>query len=466
MSGPSVAIVGGGLSGLAAAAALADGGCRVELFEARRYLGGRAASFLDRQTGHWLDHCQHVALGCCSAFADLCRRLRLEELFARQRTLHFFGPQGQHCTVRALGWLPAPLHLARGLFGLTFLSLGDRLAIGRAMLALARMGEEAAQSGGTFGRWLGEAGQSAAAVERFWSVIVVSALSESVERASLSAARKVFVDGFLASRSAYELVIPRVPLSEIYAAARQRLSERGVAIRLATPVAEVSRAEGGSYLLPVQAGPARPFDRVVLAVAWQQLADVLAPSLAAALPWVAALERIEPGAIASVHLWFDRPITELRQAVLVGRLSQWVFARSSPGGDEDAYYYQVVISAAHALVDASHPALVERVCRELAEVWPAARPARLLRSRVVAQPAAVFAPLPDSDRLRPAQTTPLPGLYVAGDWTATGWPSTMESAVRSGYLAAAAILADVPGAAAVALPAAPRGWFFRLLGGR
>jgi len=181
---PRIAIVGGGLAGLAAAVALVERGCRVELFEARRKLGGRAGSFAERTSGESIDHCQHVAMGCCTNFLDFCSRAGLSELFKRYDTLHFFGPDGQRSDFRPAGWLPVPLHLAGALLNLSFLSLGDKLSLARTMLRLMNTPATDRANGPTVLTWLKQQGQSAAAIERFWQVVLVSALGESLDRAA------------------------------------------------------------------------------------------------------------------------------------------------------------------------------------------------------------------------------------------------------------------------------------------
>jgi uncharacterized protein with NAD-binding domain and iron-sulfur cluster len=193
--------------------------------------------------------------------------------------------------------------------------------------------------------------------------------------------------------------------------------------------------------------------------------------LQARLPQVAAASTIEPAPITGVHLWFDRPITSLRHAVLVGRLSQWLFnrgwsndvARQEAAAGEPGHYYQVVISASRSLAGRTSESVAQEVCQELAAIWPAAREARLLHSRVVTEPHAVFSTRPDFELLRPAQRTSVPGLLLAGDWTVTGWPATMEGAVRSGRLAAEGVLAQLGRPRPLLSRDLPRAWLSRLL---
>ncbi len=507
-AGRSVAVVGGGLAGLAAAAALADRGLRVELFEMRRRLGGRAGSFQDPAGGDWIDHCQHVAMGCCTNLADFCRRTGIADCFQRHARLHFLGPDGRRADFAAWPWLPAPLHLLPGLMRLTYLSPSERMGIAKTLGKMAALsqgpGRQAARgaqaTGGspgkvsctasgdgdapacfgtdsgnptretTVGGWLRDQGQSERAVERFWAPVILSALSESPQRASLSAARKVFVDGFLAARQACEIEIPCLPLSEIY---DRRLGAwlhaRGVKIHLETRVKRVEGEAPWAAALAFADGSQRGFDFFVVAVPWRQAPKLFAPPLTRAIPALAAAARIEPAAISALHLWFDRPITRLPHAVLIGRLSQWVFrhgSRSIRGeGPAGGCHYQVVISASHVLTDRNRRRTAETVLEDLGAVFPAARKARLLRHRLVTNPEAVFSPRPGLDALRPPQPTPVANLALAGDWTATGWPATMEGAVRSGYLAAEAILRAAGRPEPVLVPDLPRALLARWMAG-
>ncbi len=458
-----VAVIGGGLAGLAAAVALADERVGVELFEATARLGGRAGSFADPVSGDLIDHCQHVSMGCCTNLADFCRRVNIADCFRRDRVLHFIGPDGRHFPLAASRWLPAPLHLAPALWKLGYLSLGEKIGIGRAMGRLMRM-SSAAESETTVGQWLRDQRQSQRAIDRFWSVVLVSALSETVDRASLAAARKVFVDGFLASRRGYEIEVPTVALGEMYGRRMiDALAARGVAVHLSTSVTSLEGDERAVQEVCFADDTRQHYDAVIVAVPWRRVGALLASSLAGALRQLHSLDQIESAPITAVHLWFDRPITMLPHAVLIDRLSQWVFNHGVQDTDPPEHYYQVVVSASRDLAGRDRDEIAAEVHDELASVWPAAGAARLLRHRIVTQPHAVFSVSVGVDRLRPSQTTPIPNLFLAGDWTATGWPATMESAVRSGYLAAQGALASLGRHVSLLQPDLPRGTLARLL---
>lgn len=478
-----IAIVGGGLAGMAAAAALAEHSSSVsprlsiELFESRRQLGGRATSFRDSVTGEWVDHCQHVSLGCCTNLTDFCRRTGISELFRRDRTLNFFGPKGQRYEIGASGRLPAPFHLLSSFLRLGYLSLWERWRIALGLRRLARLRDQRSLHETRMEAWLKAAGQSDRAIRLFWTPVIVSALSEEASQVTVAAARKVFVDGLLRSTEAYEIQVPIVPLGELYGARLlDWFGEQGVRLHLGRAVRRVRGSAEQASELAFADGSVERFDYLVLALPWGQIGDLFEGRIQKALPFLKNLDLFEAAPITGVHLWFDRSIMNLPHAVLPGRLSQWVFARGQgsgvrgqgsggsgqaedsgfrvQGSDEpvDAprrepaavngvlHYYQVVISASHALAGKNREEIIRQVIGELAAVWPAIEQAQLVKARVVTERSAVFSPKPGVEALRPAQTTPVPNLFLAGDWTATGWPATMEGAVRSGYLAAQALL--------------------------
>jgi squalene-associated FAD-dependent desaturase len=456
----AIAIIGGGLAGLASAVAARQAGLDVELFEARRQLGGRAGSFRDPASGELVDHCQHVAMGCCTNLADFCRRTRIDACFRRHRRLVFIGPDGRPHALAAAAWLPAPLHLLPGLLRQSYLGLADRWRIVRALVRLARW-EKIGGGDVTVGDWLLQRGQSQEAIQRFWSVVLVSALGETLDRASLAAAQKVFVDGFLAHRRAYELLIPDAPLSEIYDRRLANwLAAAGVRLHLGARVRQIEGDASRAAGLLLDDGKKRPFDFFILAVPWRAAGDLLSPPLRAALPALETVGQFPASPITAVHLCFDRPIMPWQHAVLVGRLSQWVFHTSgSPG-----HCYQVVISGSHRIEGRDRQEIVNEVCGELQAIWPQAREAARIGWRIVTQPEAVFSYRPGLDAQRPSQQTPVSNLFLAGDWTATGWPATMEGAVRSGYLAVEELLQEALGhRPSILVPDLPRSLFCRWL---
>ncbi len=439
---PRVAIIGGGLAGLAAATELCTT-ANVTLFEARSKPGGRAGAFVDAETGATLDLCQHVAMGCCTHFLAILDRWEIHDEFILDRVLHFLGPGNELCRFEGSRWFPAPLHLSGAFARLRYLTWRERFQIGRNLLALWWTNSAAANRG-TIGNWLKERGASERVCELFWQPVIESALSESLDQASFPAARKVFVEGFLTQRRGYELWIPRRPLTEIL---QERvlpwLAQRGVELRMGTTVTQVERNVSSGFLITANREQV-PFDRVIVAVPWTRVESMLSEELRAELPQLARLRELPAAPILSVHLWYDRPLTNLPHVVLPGRVSQWLFAASHSEEQRRAkeYGYQVVISAAYDLIKQPREQILRTVTDELQRAFSRAN-ATLLRSRVIIEPRAVFAPRPEGEAQRLPQRTTVPGLALAGDWTDTGWPATMEGAIRSGELAAEHLLKPV-----------------------
>ncbi len=480
-SGRHVVITGGGLAGLAAASVLASRGILVTVLESRPRLGGRASSIIDRDTGETIDNCQHVAMGCCTSFRHFCEETGCSDLFETQKELHFVGPPvvgspGQAKVVRfAASRLPAPLHLASSFLRMPWFSLGEKRQIAFGLRALAK---DRSKTDRSFQEWLDGQRQSATVQRRFWHLVLVSALSESLDRISFHHAKKVFVDGFLASREGWEVSIPTVPLDDVYETRiAAGLRKHGADIRVKSGVRRLMVRDGRVSGVELRDGSEVVGDEFVLAVP-QYLVKSMLPDVLIEHPDVAALDRLETAPIASVHLWYDQPLTALPHATFVDRLSQWMFNRTVLSGlskpskstvpsvqrdDGEGSRLQVVISAAHDLTGMTEQEVVTKVDAELREVWPGHHEARLLNGRMITEHRAVFSPLPGVDEIRPVQQSPISNLQFAGDWTRTGWPATMEGAVRSGYLAAENVLQRYGVSESVVPPELPEAWFYRIL---
>jgi squalene-associated FAD-dependent desaturase len=431
-----VAVVGGGLAGLAAAVALAQRGCRVTVLESRARAGGRASSFGDASSGMLVDTCQHVSMGCCTNFAHFCRCVGIAHFIQPQRSLNFLTPD-RRASRFAADPLPAPFHLARSFLRAHYLSFADKLRISRALLRLRAL---SADEDGSFSEWLHHHGQTPQCVERFWGLVLMSCLNETVDRIGMRYARKVFVDGFLGHRKGFEVHLPTVPLGRLYGdEMRAWFEERGASLLLNRGVARVRIEDGRVRGLDLRDGSSIEADWYVTAVPFDRLIDLLPEECVSQHACFSNLKNLETSPITSIHVWFDRAVTELPHAVLVGCQGQWVFNRGEVAPGE--HYLQVVVSAARSLRSLGGDEVQQRIVAELRNLFPAARSANLLRARVITEHAATFSAVPGVDRWRPPQATPISNLFLAGDWTATGWPATMEGAVRSGYLAAEALLA-------------------------
>ena len=459
---PSVAVVGGGLAGLAAGCALVSTGFRVTLLERRPYLGGRASSYQHPGTGEVVDNCQHVLLGCCTNLIEFYRRTGVAESIRWFDRLTFLEPGGRASEIGPSS-LPAPLHTTPAFLRAGCLEWVDKIAIARALMALAPATPR--DTGESFLAWLRRHGQTDRAIERFWKTVLVSALNEDVDRMSVPNAAQVMRESFLKSAAAGRMGVPAVPLTDLYSAAGDYIRHRQGEVRYRTS-ADAFRAELSHVQLAVGGGM-ETFDYVVLAVPFDSLTKML-PDTSASQPLRHALAQFETSPITGIHLWFDREISELEHAVLLDRTIQWMFHKSKlqkRASNGQGSYVELVVSSSKTLVDKSRQEIVDLAVGELAEFFPQVRNANLRKATVVKEIHATYSPKPGIELHRPRPETIWPRVFLAGDWTATGWPATMEGAVRSGYMAAAS-LAQTAGKKDVTflVPDLPPTGFMRLFG--
>jgi squalene-associated FAD-dependent desaturase len=442
-----ILILGGGLAGLAAATALAPRGLRVTLLESKNRLGGRASSFQDATTGQLIDACQHVSMGCCTNLAHFCRTVGIDRYLAPQACLYFQTPDRRVSRFHADGW-PAPFHLSRSFFAAHYLTPGEKLRIAWGLAWLERMPADADPP---FLDWLQRHRQTQRTIDRFWGLVLTSALNETCDRIGLRYARKVFVDGFLRHRRGFEVELPTVPLGRLYGDELQTwLGKHGVELALNRGVRAIEVAGERVQRLILRTGETLQADWYLSAVPFDRLLDLLPAEIVERHDVFRNLRNLEISPITSVHLWWDRPVMDLPHVVLMDCAGQWVFNRGpAPGGEQ---YLQVVVSAARQFRGLGREEVERLIVAELRRLLPRAAGATVKRARVVTEHAATFSAVPGVDRWRPPQTTPLDNLLLAGDWTATGWPATMEGAVRSGYLAAEALLRRVGIAANLVQP--------------
>jgi len=422
-----VAIVGGGLAGLATALALGSSGCRTTVLEARPFLGGRATSYPlnnSEDGAVTIDNCQHILLRCCTNLIDFYQRLGVENRIRFYREFFWIEPGGR-MSIMQRGLLPAPLHFTESFAGLHFLSLKDKIDIARGLFAVKaeyKTREDLDQI--TMLAWLREKMQGPVALERFWRQILLSAINEELDRMAASHGLQVFWLGFIARSDSYEMGVPNVPLADLYSSdvwaayplveIRSRVSAQ--CFRIESDV--ISGVQLTDGLLQADAYvSAVPFERFGALVPEQTL----------------DLSSFQHSPITGIHLWFDRPITDLPHATLLDRTIQWLYNKS------EGKYVQLVVSASRALVDLSRAEIIDLAVRELREFFPLAANARLERAHVVKEVRATFSAVPGLEAKRPGTETSIPNLFLAGDWTRSGWPATMEGAVRSGYLAAEAV---------------------------
>jgi squalene-associated FAD-dependent desaturase len=435
-----VAVVGGGVAGLAAATALAKAGKRVLVLEARGQLGGRATAFADRETGELVDNGQHVLFGCYRETFRLLRRIGAESNVRTQPSLEvpYLDQAGRRSVLRCPA-LPSPLHLVAGIFGWDALSWWDRLSVLRVAWPLlrARRSFRLQTDDETVDEWLTRHGQRGRLREWLWEPLAVAALNQSPKEASAGPFVKALAEMFGPSQSDASLVLPLKPLHEMYALPAKRYVEaRGGEVRL-NALARV-RIDAGRIASVEVRGEPLPIDRVVAAVPWFALEQLLVGEVAPMASIVASASRMASKPIVTVNLWYDRAVMDDLFVGLPGREMQWVFDKRRAFG-EAASHLSLVASGADSLVDADTATLVALAAREVVASIPGARNAVLKRGTVIRERRATFSLAPGQP-VRPGVETPVEGLVLAGDWIETGLPGTIESAAAAGHMAALANL--------------------------
>lgn len=434
-------ILGAGLAGLAAAAALQDAGFQVTLFERKSIPGGRASSFPAQESGEEVDNCQHVLMRCCTNLWHFYGGVGVQERIRWYDSLTFLEPGGRASVLRG-SRLPAPFHLLPSFFRARFLDRRDKLGIARALMRMLRPGLDKGLEERTAAEWFRALGQTRRALERFWGPVLVSALNEEVERCSAAYARQIFRLGFLAHPKAYEMGVPAVPLRELYEPAVRSIEAKGGTVRF-RQAARALEMNGGGRVAGVRLadGSLAPADYVVSALPFEAVPEIL-PGQWGEHAFFAGCRRLEGSPISAVHLWFDRDVTPLDHAVLLDRPIQWMFNKTRNYGRADGgSYLGLVVSASRDWLRRPRGDILDIAEREVRQAFPGAAEASVVKSAVIKEARATFSAVPGVDDLRPTTETPLPGFLLAGDWVRTGWPATMEGAVRSGYQAAEQILA-------------------------
>jgi hydroxysqualene dehydroxylase len=439
VSGGRVVVVGGGLAGIAAALDCAEAGASVTLVEVRPRLGGAAYSF--ERDGLWLDNGQHVFLRCCGAYRQLLDRLGTtsDTVLQDRLAIPVLSPGRPAAWVRRTG-LPAPLHLGGSLLRYRHLPLRQRMAAIRGALALTRVDpDDPSAEAQTFAGWLASQGQGERAVKTLWELIARPTLNLRVDDASLAAAAFVFRVGYLDSADAGDLGYAEAPLQRIHGdPALSALRSRGVDVRLGWRAQEIEPREAG-FSVNGQA-ESLPADAVVLAVPHERAAGLMPAETGRELG--ARWSELGSSPIVNLHVIYDRPVLELEFAAAVNSPVQFMFDRTESSGLRQASGLErgqclaISLSAADAEAAMAPEELRTRFAAALAELLPAAREAKIENFVVTREHAATFRAAPGSRRLRPAARTGLNGLALAGAWTDTGWPATMEGAVRSGHSAA------------------------------
>jgi len=452
ISDKTVVVVGGGVAGMSAACALTEAGFRVRLMERRGYLGGRASSYLHPGLDEVIDNCQHVLFGCCTNLIGFYRRIgvldrihwssemtMVEPAAAGEPGSGSRSPLGPS-KLGPLG-LPAPLHALPRLLAAKAFTGADKLALARAFRALLKPVPQ--DSTEDLATWLARHRQTPGAIERFWRLVIASALNADLDSIALPYAAKVVRELFMNSAEAGRMGMSTVPLSELYAGAAAFLRERGSEVIFNANMESAEwDATASQWSLTTRAGSVRA-DFLVLALPFEATARLLPkmPPAEGAEALSGKLARHEHWPICSVHLWFDREITDLDHAILLDRELHWMYNKSrlQPRRKTRGCYLELLVSASRSFAALTREQAIAKAVSELAEFFPEAAEAKLEKAALVKEVRATFGVPPGIDAARPGAVSPWPNCFLAGDWTATGWPSTMESAARSGHLAAEAV---------------------------
>ena len=447
---PHIIILGGGISGISAAAALLERDYPVTLVESRGFLGGRAFSFTDHQTGEKVDNGQHVIVGCCTEFRSFLKRLGLEDHWYVQPKLHItvLDRQGKVGLLKA-GLLPSPLHLLGSFLTFPHLTFGEKIGVVLALFRARFVNRlDPYYERITFYEWLKGWGQSEKAVENVWNLLVKPTLNDDVRDVSAAMGLMIVQEGMLAGYHSSDI---GYAVDDLQAAigdpATEYLTQQGCQLMLGLPITNLPVR--GDEVLGVELGSGERItgDVYLSALPADALLKVLPEYVVNDHPLFGNLRGLATSPIVNVHLWYDRPVMDWDFCALVDSPLQWVFNQtrfpakgSEAGAGISSQHVCVSISAAWDYIDQPREALAQIFISEMAEVFPLAKEAQVVRSVVVKQRNATFRCLPGAGDLRAGCKTPISNLFLAGEWTDTGWPSTMEGAVRSGYNAAAAII--------------------------
>ena len=438
------------MAGLAAASALAGAGVEVTLLERRTFVGGRAYSYLHPALGEVVDS-QHVLLGCCTNLIAMCEEAGLGGKIAWYDGQTFLQPDGGGASAFELGPLPAPMQYAGSFARAKMLSMRDKVGIAWGLTPFLR--GNVGRDEESIAEWYRRSGQTEGAVRHFWEPLVLATLNDSSENCSMKYGGKVFYELFMKTRTGGRLGIPTVPLSEFYEAVAGGIEAKGRKVELGCGVEGLVQREDGRW----EVGD-RVADAVVLAMSFDQVGKVLAGTTVREegakqeLLW--KISRFEHAPFISILLWYDRVITDLPHAWLLDTTIQWFFHKSVIR-DSGAVgsYVEVIIAGSREDLVKPRGELLATAAAEMERFFPGARGAKVVKSGVLKEARATFSVTPGLDVHRPDQKTGIPGLFVAGDWTRTDWPSTMEGAARSGRLAAGACVGDRERFMAAELPA-------------
>jgi squalene-associated FAD-dependent desaturase len=438
----TVTVIGGGVAGMSAACALAEAGYRVQLVERRGYLGGRASSYQHPGVNEIIDNCQHVLFGCCTNLIGFYKRIGVENKIHWTTEMTMIEPGGRRSKLGP-STLPAPLHGLPKLLSAHAFTLADKISLARGFSAMMRPIQDDREP---LAVWLRRHKQTPGAIERFWRLVIASALNADLDAIAVPYAAKVIRELFMNSARAGAMGMSSVPLSELYDGAAGFLNDHGAELHLNTNVESAEWDEEVSqWTIHTRTGTLVS-EFLIIALPFEAMQKIL-PHLPAAPngeKLALQIERLEHWPICSVHLWFDRPITDLPHAVLLDREIHWMYNKSvlQPWRKHKGSYLELVQSASRHFAALERQQAIDQALSELAEFFPAIKEAKLEKAALIKEVRATFGVPPGIDGIRPPTAAPWPNCILAGDWIATGWPSTMESAARSGHLAADTLCAS------------------------
>ena len=410
------------------------------LIEKRPVLGGRASSFTDPDTGERVDNCQHILMRCCTNLLDFYQRIGVEDKIHWFDRFHFIGRDNQISEIYSSN-LPSPFHLMPSFIKFQELSLRDKLGIAYGFFCMKLQDENhhPELDNITISQWLRDHHQTANAIETFWRPTLISALNADIEIASAKYGFKLFRIGFLKDKTSYHMGVPSIRLSELCSEpCIAYINQQEGEVILKKAVSDILVSNNRVTGIKLTDGQILSADYYISAVPFDVLLTILPKEIVEKEPCISNLQKLNVSPITGIHLWFNQPVTELDHASILNRTIQWMFNKTKnynlgKSTLSEPSYLGLVVSASKELMSKTREEIVKIVLDEIHEIFPKSRNATLVKSMVIKEPKATFSPSPGCDQYRPTQQSTIPNLYLAGDWTRTDWPATMESAVISGY---------------------------------